>query len=500
MHYIITILKFMVLQKVINKRVVTFSLLFLFLVTGIKAQDDNVIIDEKKTEKPVVIDKPVVKTVVEPKSAITTIGGEGVILDKVIAIIGDKILLKSELESQIVSLKSQGVIVDDDERCDMMEGLMFQKLLLHQAGIDSVTVTSAEVESEIDRRMSYFIAQIGSEKKLEQYYKKSIVEIKEEFRVIVKEQMISQRMQGQITSGVKVTPKDVKAYYNNLNSDSIPLIESEVEYAQILINAKENKAERTIAKDKINGIRERIIKGEAFSTLAILYSEDEGSAKKGGELGFMGRAELVPEFSIMAFKLKNKAVSKVVETKFGFHILELVERRGQKVNVRHILIKVKVGEEQIQKAKNLADSVYIQLSEDTLTFGESALKYSDDEKTSKSNGLEVNPQSGTSTFSIDQVDPQIFYTIDKMKPGETSTPVPAQGADGKKGYRIIKLLTKTEPHKASLKTDYSKIQNAALSTKQAKKTNEWIKSKVANTYMKLDEEFKNCNFQNDWTK
>ncbi|MCO6500911.1 MAG: peptidylprolyl isomerase [Vicingus serpentipes] len=420
------------------------------------------------------------------------------VIDKVIAVVGENIILKSELESQVVSYRAQGVLVDDNAKCEMFEELLFQKLLLHQANIDSVTVSSAEVESEIDRRMSYFIAQIGSEKKLEQYYKKSIIEIKEEFRVIVKEQMTSQRMQGKITADVQVTPKEVRAFFKTLHPDSIPLIESEVEYAQILINAKESKVAKIEAKERINEIRERIVKGEDFSTLAILYSEDEGSAKRGGELGFMGRAELVPEFSIVAFKLKEKEVSKIVETQFGFHIIQLIERRGQKINARHILIKVKVDEEQVKLAKNLADSVHHLLLTDTLTFGMLAERYSNDEQTKKSNGLAVNPQTGTSVFNIDQVNPQIFYSIDKMKPGEVSQPVPAQGADGKKGYRIIKLLTKTIPHKADIATDYAKIQSAALQTKQSEVIQKWIMGKTQQTYIKIDEEFSNCDLQNKW--
>jgi len=424
---------------------------------------------------------------------------EGVVIDKVIAMVGDNIILKSDLESQVVSYKSQGIVVDQEAKCEMFEDILFQKLLLHQAKLDSVTVSSAEVEGEIDRRMSYFIAQIGSEKKLEQYYKKSIIEIKEEFRVIIKDQMVSQRMQGQITSGIKVTPKEVKIFFSKMSEDSIPMIESEVEYAQILVYAEESDVAKDAARTRIDEIRERIINGESFSTLAILYSEDEGSAKKGGELGFMGRAELVPEFSIAAFNLKKDEVSKVVETQFGFHIIQLIERRGQKSNVRHILIKVKVDEAQVQIAKNLADSVYnIIMTDDTLTFGELAGRYSDDDQTKKSNGLVVNRQTGTSTFSIDQVDPQIYYSIDKMKSGDISEPVPAQTPDGKRGYRIIKLLSKTEPHKATLNTDYSKIQNAALQSKNAETVTEWINTKTGQTYIKIDDEYKNCDFTNTW--
>lgn len=425
---------------------------------------------------------------------------EGVVIDKVIAVIGGNVILKSDLESQIVSLRAQGVLIDDNARCEMLEELLFQKLLLHQAALDSVTVSEPEVELEIDRRMSYFIAQIGSEKKLEQYYKKSILEIKEEFRVIVREQMISQRMQGQITSNVEVTPKEVKAYFDDLNEDSIPTIESEVEYAQILFNAKESEAEKKAAYDKINGFRERIINGESFSTIAILYSDDEGSAKNGGELGFMGRAELVPEFSVVAFKLKNKAVSEIIETQFGYHIMELVERRGQKVKVRHILVKVEISEKEVELAKNLADSVHGLLETDTLTYEELVAIYSDDEQTKKSRGLVVNPQRGTSIFDIDQLDPQVYYSIDKMKVGDISSPVPAQSQNGKRGYRIIKLITKTEPHQASFEADYSKVQSAALADKQNKATQKWTVSKMNNTYIKMDDEYKTCQFQNSWIK
>ncbi len=425
---------------------------------------------------------------------------EGTVIDGIIAVVGDKIILKSELENQLVSLKSQGIIIDNESKCQIIEELLYQKLLLHHAVIDSVSVTDAQVDGEMNRRLNYFISQIGSEKKLEQYYKKPIKEIKDELRDIVQEQLIGQMMQSSITSGVKVTPKEVKEFFNSLPEDSIPMINSEIEVAQILINAKQGAAAREIAKDRLNTIRERIVKGEQFSTLAVLYSEDEGSAKKGGELGFMGRADLVPEFSVAAFKLKNSTtVTEIVESQFGFHIIQLIERRGQKMNCRHILIKIKDDEEEIKKAKLLADSVFSLISTDTLTFGQLALKYSDDDKTKKSDGVMVNPQTGTAVFEIDQVDPQIYYIVENMKAGEISKPVPAESFDGKKGYRILKLISKTDPHKASFESDYAKIQEAALSTKHNEATNNWIKTKLASTYVKIEDEYKNCEFQNNWT-
>ena len=430
---------------------------------------------------------------------LSLIAQEGTVVDGIVAVVGDRIILKSELENQIVSLKAQGIIIDNDTKCHLIEELLFQKLLIHHAEIDSVSVTEAQVEGELGRRLNYFISQIGSEKKLELYYKKPIQDIKDELRDIVRDQLIGQTMQSNITSGVKVTPKEVKEYFNSLPEDSIPTINSEIEVAQILINAKQGKDAREIAKDRLNTIRERILKGEQFSTLAVLYSEDEGSAKKGGELGFLGRADLVPEFSKAAFKLKNSTtVTEIIESQYGFHIIQLIERRGQKMNCRHILIKIKDDEGEILKAKNLADSVYKLISTDTLTFGELALKYSNDDKTKKSEGIMVNPQTGTAIFEIDQVDPQIFYVVENMKIGEISKPVPAESMDGKKGYRIVMLISKTEPHKASFETDYAKIQESALSTKHNEATNKWIASKLPSTYIKIDDEFKGCVFQNKW--
>lgn len=430
-----------------------------------------------------------------------TFAQEGKLIDGVIAVVGDKILLKSELENQVAALKAQGMLIDNEARCQITEELLFQKLMLHQAELDSVNVTDAQVDNEMNRRLNYFISQVGSEKKLEQYYKKTIQEIKDELKSSIKDQLIGQTMQQNITSGIKVTPKEVKTYFESLPEDSIPLISSEIQISQILVLAKQSKDAREIAKDRLNTIRERILKGEQFSTLAVLYSEDEGSAKRGGELGFLGRADLVPEFSAALFKLKdNKIVTDIVETQFGFHIIQMIERRGQKVNSRHILIKIKNDEQEIQKAKNLADSLYTLLQTDTFTIGQLALKYSDDEKTKKSDGLLVNPQTGTSIFEIEDVDPQIYYIVENMKSGEISKPFPAETADGKKGYRIIKLINKTEPHKATFETDYAKIHEAAMATKNIEAINNWINEKLKVSYVKIDDEFKSCEYENNWVK
>lgn len=423
---------------------------------------------------------------------------ESKVIDGVVAVVGDKILMHSEVETEMNSLKAQGTIINDKVRCKVIEGFLLQKLLLHQAELDSVVVTEDQLEGEMDLRMNYFISQMGSEKQMEQYFKKSIVEIKEELRESVKDQLVVRMMQSTITSGINVTPKEVKKYYNGLSKDSLPLIASQVEMAQLVRYGKEGDAGKKEALDKLTNIRNRIINGEDFATLAVLYSEDEGSAKRSGELGFLGRAELVPEFSEVAFKLKNTEVSEIVETQYGYHIIQLIKRRGQKVNARHILIKHKIGQEEMQLVKLKMDSIYQLISMDSISFEQAALKYSDDEATAKSNGVIVNPQTGTTVFEVDQVDPQLFYVIDGMEPGDISKPIPMQSLDGKKGYRMVKLLRRTEPHKADLEKDYDVIKNKALFFKQESLMDNWKKNQLKRTYVKLSEDCASCSFESYW--
>jgi len=419
-------------------------------------------------------------------------------LDQIEAVVGDEIILMSELENQIISYQSQGMLIDQDMRCQLFEEMLFQKLLINQAQIDSVEVTDAQVESEMNRRLRYFISQIGSEKKLEEYYQKSIAEIKDEFRELVKEQILAQQMQQKITGSVRVTPSEVKEFYQNLPKDSIPLVNSQVEIAQIMIKAPVSEQAKLAAREKIEEIRKRILNGESFSTLAVLYSDDQGSAIKGGELGFTGRAEFVPEFSAVAFSLKGNEISEVVETEFGYHIIQLIKREGEKVNVRHILIKPKIETEDLEKAEKKARKIYQMLLSDTVSFADVAEKFSDDDESKNNGGLIINPQTGSSLFDIDQVSPQLFFIIDNMKEGEISKPVAFEMPDGTKGFRIVKLVKRTEPHRASLKTDYDMLQQAALNAKKNKVLKKWIANKTQSTYIQISDTYKNCSFENDW--
>jgi peptidyl-prolyl cis-trans isomerase SurA len=420
------------------------------------------------------------------------------VIDQVIAVVGNNIVLQSELEAQIQQMKQQ----DEDEtevfdRCIVLEDLLFQKLLLHQAEVDSIVVNDNQVDSEMARRLDYFIRQIGSEKKLEEYYGKSINEIKDEFRVMVKNQLLAQQVQGKITGGIAVTPSEVKAFYNKIPKDSLPYINSELEIGQIVLLPLISEESKFEAKRKLEEFRERIISKKAtFITLATLYSEDPGSARKGGELGFVERGSFVPEFEAVAFKLKIGQVSDIIETEYGYHILELIERRGEKINIRHILVSPKINQEDLLNARLKLDSIRAQIiSSDTLSFAEAAALYSDDKESKFNGGLIINPQTGTKRWEVDQIDPSLFFAVDKLKVGEISQPLVMQVPGGKQGYRILMLKTRTEPHAANLKDDYQKIQDAALNEKQRLLTNKWIDKKLINTYYRISEDYKGCDFE-----
>jgi peptidyl-prolyl cis-trans isomerase SurA len=419
------------------------------------------------------------------------------LLDKVIATVGNEIVLLSDLENQYQQAGAQGGS-PQDAKCMILEDILLHKLLVNQAQIDSIEVSDAQVEAELNKRMRYFIAQLGSEQKLEEYMGKSIVQIKTEYKDDVRDMLLAQSMQQKITSGMTVSPAEVKDFYNSIPKDSIPLISSEIELGQIVKQPPINEQEKKSVKEKLEKIRERIVAGEDFATLAVLYSEDPGSAKNGGELGFVDRNDLVPEFSAVAFNLKGSEVSKVVESTYGFHIIQLIERRGEQINVRHILMTPKTAYSDLSKAEASLDSVYRKIKADTLKFADAALRYSDDEETKNNGGLMVNPQTGSTRFTPEELDQTIFFTIDKLKVGEVSAPVKFQTRDGKTAYRIIFLKTRTEPHKANLKEDYQTLQSAALNKKQSKVMAEWIRKKKLSTYVKVDTSYNTCKFQYSW--
>lgn len=425
------------------------------------------------------------------------------LIDKVVAHVGGHIILYSDIETQYQQLQMQGYSPSKTIRCEIFEELLFQKLMLNQAEVDSIEITDEQVESEMDRRLRYFISQIGSEQKLEEYYNKTIIEIKAEMRELIRDQILVEKVQSSITEGIRVTPTEVKTFFNSIPKDSLPMISSEMEITQIVNQPIISDEEKLAVKDKLNRLRKRIVAGENFSVLARLYSEDPGSASKGGEIGMFGRGAMQPEFEAAAFKLKADEVSPIIETKFGYHILQLIERRGDYINVKHILLQPKVSPMELVKAKNYLDSVSELIYNKTYTFDEAVKKFSSDPGRNNG-GLLMNPISGTSNFTpdeLDKYDRTIFFTLDKLKVGELSKPIAMKTEDGLDAYRILCLKSRTKPHYANLKDDYNKIQEQALNKKKNEAIQKWITKKAIDTYVEItDENYQQCSFRYMWVK
>lgn len=435
--------------------------------------------------------------------AITSAYAQPKSIDRIIGTVGENIILQSELEAQYFQMMSQGYEMGENGKCVVFEELLFQKLLLHHSKLDSVQVSEEQVEAELDRRIRYFSAQAGGEKKLEEYYGKSILQIKEEFRDLIKDQLLVQTMQQTITADVKVTPSEVFDYFNRIPKDSLPFINAEIEVGRILKKPLISEEAKKKAKETAIEKRAEALEGKDWCLLSI-YSDDPGSSSKCGELGFFKRGMMVPEFDAVAFRLKEKGeISEVFETEYGYHFMQLIERRGEEVNVRHILIKPKTSRNDLNRAKIYLDSVYDLIMTDSLTFSEAAEKYSDDEDSKGNDGLIINPNTGTTKFEMDdisQIDPTLFLTIDKMKVEEISKPTITSSPTGEETYSIIYLKSRTEPHVANLKDDYQRIQNAATMEKQAKIINDWVAEKLDNTYVKLNADYHSCKFEHEWVK
>ncbi len=425
--------------------------------------------------------------------------GQVKIIDQIVAIVGESTILESDLESQYLQMKAEGrATPGKNMKCNILEDIMVQKLLLHQARLDSLKIDEGQVERQLDARLQYFIQQIGSKEKLEAYFHKSYLEIKEDFREPMREQMLTQQMQQKIIEDVKMTPREVRAYYRSLPKDSIPEIPEQYEIQQILINPPYSEEAKVAARQKLLELRKRILEGESFKTLAILYSEDPGSARNGGELGYQGKAQLVKNFARVAFSLKKGQVSQIVETPFGYHIIQLIDRKGDQVNVRHILIKPKLSADAIKRANELLDSLAFQIRMDSLSFERAAFLFSEDKNTRTLGGLMINPSTGDTRFTISQMDRKMADVVSRLKPGEISDPFQYVDQTGNVVFKIIKLKSVIPAHKANLSLDYSLLQNMAKSGKQKEVFHEWIRNNLKTTYVRVDGSYRQCHFKFDW--
>ena len=420
-------------------------------------------------------------------------------IDKIQAKIGSEILLISDIENQYNQVLSQGVINTENLRCNIIDELLLQNFLVHHAKIDStIEIVQDDIDAEINNRISFFEKQLGSLEKVESYFNRSISSMEDELMLIVKDQFYSQKKQSKIINDVKITPNEVKDFYNKLITDDIPTVPTKVELSQLVILPRISKEKEQIIKDKLNSFRKRIYDGEDFKVLATLYSDDPGSASSGGELGFMSRGDLVPEFERAAFKLKKDEISEVVQSKFGFHIIQMIERRGEQINVRHILLKPKFSSSSLKSASDKITSIKLEIDSNLLSFEEAIVEYSDDD--SKNNGgLIINPQTGTTQFTYEELDPSIRYMVEKMSEGDISKPSLTKSQDGTQAaYRLLKIKSKKLEHKANVIDDFDLLKEYALANKKQTVLDNWVTDNLDATFISLSPELSKCPCYNKW--
>lgn len=427
------------------------------------------------------------------------------VVDEVIWVVGDEAILKSDVEAARLQAAQEGTRWNGDPDCAIPEQIALQKLLLHQAAIDSVEVTESDIASSVDEQVNYWIEAVGSREKLEEYKKKSLSEIRNELHDALKDRMLTQKMRQKLVEDVKVTPAEVRRYFSNLPQDSLPFVPTEVEVEILTQTPVIEIEEINRVKDELRDFTDRINKGESsFSTLARLYSEDPGTARRGGELDYTGRAMLDPAFANVAFSLTDpKKVSKIVESEFGYHIIQLIDKRGDKVKVRHILLKPQVSEASIQKSLLRLDSIKTDINAGTFTFEQGATVISDDKDTKNNYGLMSNIVDGnrTSKFRMQDLPSEVAKMVDTMKVGEISAPFQMINSRGKTVCAIVKLKSRVDGHKAVITEDYQVMKDIVLNKRREEKLHEWIVDKIKSTYTRLNERYKDCKFEyQGWIK
>jgi peptidyl-prolyl cis-trans isomerase SurA len=420
------------------------------------------------------------------------------IIDEVIWIVGDEAILRSEVEEQRIRAQYEGTPIQGDPYCVIPEQIAINKLFLHQAVLDSIEVSESTVMNQVENRLNFFISQIGSKEKMEEYFRKNTPALREDLRIMFREQMIIQQMQQKLVGDIKSTPADVRRFFNNLPVDSIPMVPAQVELQIISFEPPVPIEEINRVKERLRDFTERVNSGTTdFSVLARLYSEDTESAKRGGELGFMGRGQLVPEFSAVAFNLTDpKKVSRIVQSEFGFHIIQLIEKRGDRINCRHILMKPRVSLEYKNKAIQRLDSIAGEIRNGKITFENAVMNYSLDKNTAMNAGLMLNEKSGTSKFEYQDLPQEVAKIVYGMNVGEISKPFSMINPQtNKEVVAIVKVKSKTENHRANLTDDYQMLKNYYEGIKREEFIKNWIVKKQRETYISIDPKWQNCEFQ-----
>jgi len=434
--------------------------------------------------------------------AFSTFAQDTIIVDKIVARVGDDIILQSDIEQQYVQMLAQRMITDKNSKCEILENLLFHKLLINQADIDSIYVENSEVEGEVSARVDMFLEQAGGISELEIYLGKSIFEIKEGLVDMMKEQLRAQKVQMSLSEGIKITPSEVTEFYNKLDKDSLPIVDEMIELQVITIKPKITKEQEQLTINKMNSWKKRIQDGEKhFESIALVYSDDNSSAGNGGQLPFMARGELVPEYSAAAFKLKKGELSEIVKTDFGFHLIRLDERKGERVKTSHILITPKTSSIAQKNANKKLDSIQKMIKIDSISFEKAALKYSDDKNTNKNGGIYFNPNTGSAKIAISALPKDLNTKTSVLEIGEISEVIETRDDLGNITYNIYKIKSRTGLHIASVNSDFELIHNMALEKKKAQAVEDWISEKLKTTYIHIDKKYNNCDFRTKgWLK
>lgn len=428
-----------------------------------------------------------------------TIAGKANVVDEVVWVVGDEAILKSDIEVMRIQAAMEGMRWDRDPDCAIPEKIAVQKLFLHQAAIDSIEVTESEVSQQVEARLDYMITQIGSREKLEEYRKQSISEIRSSMHDELRDQLLIQRMKEHLVKNVAVTPAEVRRYFKDLPADSIPFVPEEVEVQIIAQTPRVTAEEINRVKDELHDFTDRVTRGEAtFQTLARLYSQDPGSARNGGELDYTGRGMLDPAFAQVAFNLTDpKKISKIVESEFGYHIIQFIDKRGDKVKVRHILLKPEVGDSAIDASLARLDSVAVEIRKGSFTFEEGASFISDDKDTRNNRGLMANrsERGQTSKFQLQDLPAEIAKVVDTLQVGQISKPFTMINERGKTLCVIAKLKSRTPGHKAIITEDFQVMKDIVVEKRREEALHKWVVNKIKNTYVRVNDNYRNCDFE-----
>ena len=423
------------------------------------------------------------------------------IIDHVVAVVGSNIILKSEIEEMYRQYQAQGMTSEGDMRCDILENLLVEKLMVAEAELDTnIVITDNQINQSIEERVRNYTQHLGSEKQVEEYFSKPIVQIKAELKDIIRNENLSRQMQSKIIENVKVTPSEVRYFFRNMPDEERPMINTQYEYAQITIIPRIDEEEDERIKAQLRDVKRRVEAGELFAMFAVLYSED-GSAKDGGDLGYFGRATMDPAFSAAAFNLREGQVSNVVRSEFGYHLIQMIDRKGERIRCRHIIIKPKVKPEELDKAVTVLDSLANDIRKGKVKFDEAAMRFSMDKNSRNNGGLVINPQTMSSRFEPEMLPPAVSRVLANMKIGEISDPFRSVDDKQREVVQIVKLINKTPAHKADLKEDYQIISEMFLQKKKEETIEKWVNERQLKNYIRIDDTYQNCEFKFDnWVK